>query len=272
MAADRQYENVTNGRRELEHEYGDKVHISSHPVVLTELARLCSEECHQPQFNRIIRRVYRHLIREVVGECLPQITVDSETRMKSENPEGVYRGPIVEPDTPVITVDVARAGIIPSDVCFSFLSELLDSDGIRQDHLILSREVDEHSGEVGIDVCADKVGGTIQDNYVIFPDPMGATGTSIDTALSYYKEQMPGEAETLITANLMVTPEFVQNITDKHPDVHIFAARFDRGLSSKRALNSVPGKYPDEESGLNDRKYIVPGGGGFGELMNNAWD
>jgi uracil phosphoribosyltransferase len=26
-----------------------------------------------------------------------------------------------------------------------------------------------------------------------------------------------------------------------------------------------------EESGLTDKQYIVPGGGGFGEIMNNAW-
>ena len=27
----------------------------------------------------------------------------------------------------------------------------------------------------------------------------------------------------------------------------------------------------DRERGLDDRQYIVPGGGGFGELMNNAY-
>jgi uracil phosphoribosyltransferase len=36
-------------------------------------------------------------------------------------------------------------------------------------------------------------------------------------------------------------------------------------------LRRVPGERWDDESGLNDHQYIVPGGGGFGELMNNAY-
>jgi hypothetical protein len=51
----------------------------------------------------------------------------------------------------------------------------------------------------------------------------------------------------------------------------VYALRLDRGLSSDRALASVPGKYWDEERGLNDTQYIVPGAGGVGELLNNAW-
>jgi uracil phosphoribosyltransferase len=33
----------------------------------------------------------------------------------------------------------------------------------------------------------------------------------------------------------------------------------------------VPGTYPDEERGLNDVQYIVPGAGGMGELLTNSW-
>jgi len=36
-------------------------------------------------------------------------------------------------------------------------------------------------------------------------------------------------------------------------------------------LATVPGERWDEENGLNDLQYIVPGGGGFGEIMNNAY-
>ena len=48
-------------------------------------------------------------------------------------------------------------------------------------------------------------------------------------------------------------------------------ARLDRGLSTPRALQSEPGTYPDEERGLNDAHYIVPGAGGMGELPTNSW-
>ena len=42
-------------------------------------------------------------------------------------------------------------------------------------------------------------------------------------------------------------------------------------MSSDAVLQSRHGERWDEESGLTEDDYIVPGGGGFGELMNNAW-
>jgi hypothetical protein len=47
--------------------------------------------------------------------------------------------------------------------------------------------------------------------------------------------------------------------------------RLDRGLSTPRALDAPPGTWPEEERGLDDHQYIVPGAGGLGEVLNNAW-
>ena len=41
--------------------------------------------------------------------------------------------------------------------------------------------------------------------------------------------------------------------------------------SFEEVFDTVPGTLWDLECGLDDRQYIVPGGGGFGELMNNAY-
>jgi len=38
-----------------------------------------------------------------------------------------------------------------------------------------------------------------------------------------------------------------------------------------RPKAAVPGEFPDREKGLNEHGYIVPGGGGFGEIMNNSF-
>ena len=70
--------------------------------------------------------------------------------------------------------------------------------------------------------------------------------------------------------NLIITPEYIRRIQSDHPDVIIYAVRLDRGLSSAEVLNSTPGSRWDEERGLTDNHYIVPGGGGFGEVLNNA--
>ena len=70
---------------------------------------------------------------------------------------------------------------------------------------------------------------------------------------------------------MIVTPEYLKRVLGEFPDARIYAVRLDRGLSSPQALAAAPGKHWDEEKGLDDHDYIVPGAGGLGELMNNAW-
>ena len=55
------------------------------------------------------------------------------------------------------------------------------------------------------------------------------------------------------------------------PELHIFAIRLDRGLSGPEVLDSPPGTHSAQERGLTDNQYIVPGAGGVGEVLNNAW-
>ena len=68
----------------------------------------------------------------------------------------------------------------------------------------------------------------------------------------------------------MVTPEYLHRVTVDHPDVIIYALRLDRGASAEKILHELPGRFWAEESGLTDKHYIVPGGGGFGEIINNS--
>jgi hypothetical protein len=51
----------------------------------------------------------------------------------------------------------------------------------------------------------------------------------------------------------------------------VYALRLDRGLSPPAVLRTEPGTHWAEERGLNDIHYIVPGAGGVGEILNNAW-
>jgi uracil phosphoribosyltransferase len=84
-----------------------------------------------------------------------------------------------------------------------------------------------------------------------------------------YKTQ--GKARKYIALHCIVTPEYLKRVKQAHPDLIIYAVRLDRGLSSTDVLKSVPGTHWDQERGLNDKQYIVPGGGGFGEVLNNAY-
>ena len=74
-----------------------------------------------------------------------------------------------------------------------------------------------------------------------------------------------------MAVHLIVTPEYLRHVRTKHPDVVVYAMRLDRGLSPVDVLASVPGERWEEEKGLTDHHYIVPGGGGLGEIMNNSF-
>ena len=116
-----------------------------------------------------------------------------------------------------------------------------------------------------------KIGGDVEHAFVLFPDPMGATGGSLAVAIDTYKKNVPGRIRKIINIHLIVTPEYLKKMTSDHPDVSVYAIRLDRGLSPPEVLATIPGTRWDEERGLTDHQYIVPGGGGFGEIMNNAY-
>ena len=135
----------------------------------------------------------------------------------------------------------------------------------------MARTVDTDNQVTGAAISGAKIGVTIEDRVVLFPDPMGATGNSLVTAMKSYLEGDLGTPRSMITLNLIITPEFVKRLTTALPNVKIYAIRIDRGMSDTDILATLPGTHWASESGLNDEQYIVPGGGGFGELMNNSW-
>lgn len=265
------YDRPTYRLSEVEHDYGENVHVLADPMALRVLSRLCSDDVTQPAFNALIRILYQHLFSAVVNGELPTSVVETETRMQSATRRAVFRGAVTDPGAELVVVDIARAGILPSMVCYELANQVLDPARVRQDHLVMARTTAEDGTVTGASIHGEKVGGTIDGRYVIFPDPMGATGASLSQAIRFYKEHHGDAPARIVTMNLIVTPEFVRRLTEDHPDVVIYALRLDRGMSDDAVLSTRLGERQNEESGLNDVDYIVPGGGGFGELMNNSW-
>lgn len=255
----------------MEHRYGPQVHIFDNAFYSGLLAKLCHPGTQQPQINHLVHLLYSYLMIAVIEDHLLLEEINLPTRMTATHPENLLRTRRVSPNQRAVTVNLARAGTLPSHVCFELLHEVLHPENIRQDHIFAARMVDADGKIVGTDLRAAKIGGDIKDCVVIFPDPMGATGGTIASAINHYKNQIPGPAKKYVAINLIVTPESLKRVLTEHPDVQIYALRLDRGLSSQAVLNSVPGTHWDSEKGLNEHQYIVPGGGGFGEIMNNSF-
>ncbi|MBS2016852.1 MAG: uracil phosphoribosyltransferase [Deltaproteobacteria bacterium] len=256
---------------EIEHKYGGNVHLLDDPLAWTQLARLCARETVQPEVGSLVRVLYQKLANVVIASEFPRERVAVPTRMVIKSPEAVYRGTAIDPATPCVTIGIARAGTMPSQIVYDLLNEVLDPSGVRQDHLFMSRATDADGKVVGATWHDAKIGRDVEQRILIFPDPMGATGSSINSALTHYKTRLEGKPKSCITMHLIVTPEFIRNVLKEHPETIIYAWRLDRGLSAQKVLSSVPGTHWDEERGLDENQYIVPGAGGVGEILNNAW-
>lgn len=254
---------------EIEHKYGNQVHILSNPYLFTTLAKLCRPDCKQPLINQLLNILYGELVKVVVNQEFPLVENNLETRMSALHPEGHFQAKVIDPNSKVVCVNLARAGTVPSHICFDAFNYILNPDGVRQDHISINRKVDQDEKVVGTNLGGLKIGGDIENSFVIIPDPMGATGSTIKTAMDIYRTR--GKAKKYIAMHLIITPEYLTQVTQNYPDVIVYALRLDRGLSSERALDSTPGTFWSEERGLNQKQYIVPGAGGLGEVINNSY-
>jgi len=256
---------------ELSHLYGSQVHIIDNPFLNGLLARLCSPQCFQPEINRIVEVLYTHLISVTVNNEFDKESFEEPTRMTEMHPDKKLSGLRIATGQKAVTVNLARAGTYPSHICYNFLHFALPAQNVRQDHIFAARVTNSKDKVTGAEFGGMKIGGDVHNAHVIFPDPMGATGNTMVTALDYYKTHINGPAKKYIALNLIITPEYLKNVLAAHPDVVIYALRLDRGLSPQAVLDAKPGQFWDQERGLNDKQYIVPGGGGFGEIMNNSF-
>jgi uracil phosphoribosyltransferase len=256
---------------EIEHRYGPNVHLLDDPLAWTRLARFCARETQQPEVGRLLRALYQQLAQAVIAAELPRVRLDVPTRMVTSSPQAVVRLTGIAPHTRVVTVGIARAGTIPSQIVYDLLSDLLDPSCVRQDHLFMSRTSDAQGQVIGATWHDAKIGRDVDGRTVLFPDPMAATGSSLVSALDHYTTHLEGVPGRCIAMHLIVTPEYLRHVLDKHPHTLVYAFRLDRGMSEKDVLATVPGTRWADERGLDDHQYIVPGAGGIGEILNNAW-
>src|SRR5580692_5218809 len=127
---------------EIPHRYGPGVHLLDDPLAWSLLARFSSPDTGQPDVGRLVRTLYEILARAVLGAEFPRARVDTPTRMVSSHPEAVYRGLALARSTRAVTVGIARAGTMPSQVVYDLMNEVLDPSLVRQDHLFMSRATD----------------------------------------------------------------------------------------------------------------------------------
>lgn len=256
---------------ELPHRYGERVHILDNVYLLSALARIGSPKVAHRDLMALLRSVYQSLLMTACGRELPRVTKEVPSRMADGHPErGVYRGPVFDDSASIVVVDIIRAGIVPSQVCFELLTAVLSERCLRLDHLTMARQSDEKGQVIGVDLSGSKIGGKVEGSILILPDPMGATGKTTLRALQHYHANF-GTPEKIIALPMIATPEYLRAVLEEFENLVIYTARLDRGMSDADVLSTMPGTYWDRERGLDAKCYIVPGAGGMGEVINNSW-
>jgi uracil phosphoribosyltransferase len=251
---------------ELKHHYGERFHLVDDLFSQSLLTKLCVPETQQPEMNRIVQLLYTNLVMSAANQIFPKIKSIQKTRMNTD-----LESDVIDARTKAITVNLARAGTYPSHICYEFLHWILKPENIRQDHIFAARLTDQKNTVTGTHLGSYKIGGEITDSFVLFPDPMGATGGTIESAIEYYEKEIKGPVKQFIALHLIVTPEYLRKILKGPKNIQVFALRVDRGMSESHVLKSPLGLYWDQEKGLNDKQYIIPGAGGLGELLNNSF-
>ena len=262
---------MTKESNYLEHHYGENYKILNDVFLHTHLANLCKEKTKQPIVNYIIADLYNFLIKEVITNEFPRKEETVATRMSTLTPKGYWKGNVIDTETSSVVVDIARAGTLPSEICFKVLNQTLNPDLIRQDHVYMARKTNEQGQVIGTDWSGSKIGGGKDKAIVIIPDPMGATGGSISSCIDHYKQNVQGKEIKFVSIHLITTPDYIKRMQKDHPELVMYAIRLDRGMSTEAALKEIPGTLLNEETGLNETQYIVPGAGGLGEIMNNSF-
>ena len=255
----------------VKHNYPKTVKILSNPYLMSILEKFGRPDIFHPAINSYVSILYNRLIEEVISLYFEKETIISNTRMIEFDERGKIEFQGIKNNLKVICVDLARAGTFPTHKCFDTLNYLLRPEGIRQDHIYINRATNENGEVTGVDVAGSKIGGDKDNSIVLIPDPMGATGGSLSYVVDFYKNKIKGKAIKFVAMHLVITPEYIKRMTNDHPDVEIIAVRLDRGLSSEKILQTLPGTHWDREIGLTDKQYIVPGLGGVGEILNNSF-
>lgn len=265
------FENLSQ-LQESEHAYGENIHLVGNAYTHSLLSHLGSPEVRQPLLNTYVEWAYLYLLQQAMNRLFPKAKQSRATRMQSQHPtEGIFHFQGLDPKTSTVVIDIARAGTWPAHVCFHHLNYFYAPQNIRQDHIYINRVTDDDGQVIGQSLTGSKIGGPVDNAMLIFPDPMGATGGTLAQVVKHYEQYVSGMPKSIIALHLMITPEYIERMKQDFPMVQVFALRLDRGLSSAKALKSLPGKYPDEEKGLNSVQYIVPGAGGVGEVLNNSF-
>jgi uracil phosphoribosyltransferase len=149
-------------------------------------------------------------------------------------PEHVFR--VIESDaSPIVIVSIIRAG----DSLLDVMMELIPESAVGK--ILIQR--DEETAEPKL--FYSKLPPSLVNKTILLVDPMLATGGSAVVAIQILLEKPGVEQKNIFFLNVVSCPEGLKKLQDAFPEITIVTGCID--------------------GGLNEKSYIVPGLGDFGD-------
>jgi uracil phosphoribosyltransferase len=201
------------------------VTIVKHPVVQQQLTVARDKSTSVEHFRRLIGQIARLMAFE--------LTRDYPTKPRQvETPMGPCEGCVLA--RPLTLVPILRAGLgMVQDILELLPAARVGHLGIYRDHETLQPVT-----------YYNKLPPDIASTDVIVIDPMLATAGSLNAAIDVIKKTGAIRIKVLC---LVASPEGIENLRKRHPDVQVYTAAVDQKL--------------------NERGYIVPGLGDAGDRL-----
>jgi uracil phosphoribosyltransferase len=200
----------------------------SNPVAKNLLNHLRETQTDALRFRHIVQELSRLL----VYEALKTETLEDQTITTWQGEESFSF--IKEED--IIFVTILRAGLPMIESVTALLPKA--SSGF----LAMKRDEKTHQSVLYYDRIPECKGKT-----VVIVDPMVATAGSLCDAISVIKTKSP---KKIISLNIIGSPEGMEIVVQKHPDIELFIAQIDEKL--------------------NENMFIVPGLGDAGDRSYNT--
>ena len=184
-------------------------HVVEHPLASHYLTKLRDQSTLPEEFRAAARRLCYFLVLEATSD-LPMIEREVETPLETTTGHETSK---------VVAIAVLRAGLGLLDAVIDLIPYVkVGFAGVQRNEE--TAEPMEYYFKPP----------TLADASVLVLEPMLATGGSLSWAVSKAKESGARQVKALC---VVAAPEGVERMQRDHPDVEIYCAALDRGLSDK---------------------------------------
>lgn len=204
----------------------NNLHISNHPLIQDRLTRLRDKNCNKVEYKACLEFITAMLVTE--------ITRDLELVNKNiETPVASMTGKVLK--NPPVIVPILRAALGMSGTIEAMIPEAATGHiGVYRD------EKTKNPVEYLVKLPP------LEGRFIYLVDPMLATGGSALYAMSLL-EKAGADMSKMKFVGLIASPEGIEKIREKWPDMPIHMAALD--------------------DHLNEKAYIVPGLGDAGDRL-----